>query len=108
VGEGSASAGPCWGFPSPSEAAPLYSIEQSLFRVWGEELRRREGGERERERERSGKRVREQEQEERARESEEGPSSPFYCESGTPGCCQVTMGRGSEPSLNTNNEIGPS
>jgi hypothetical protein len=39
-----------------------------------------------------GKRVREQEQEEKRREqeSEEGASSPFYSESGTPGCPQVT------------------
>ena len=34
-----------------------------------------------------------QEQEERAREqeSDEGASSPFHSESGTPGCCQVTV-----------------
>jgi hypothetical protein len=32
----------------------------------------------------------EQKQEERARE--EGASSPIYNESGTPGCCQVTVG----------------
>ena len=24
---------------------------------------------------------------------EEGASSPFYSESGTPGCCQVTVGQ---------------
>jgi hypothetical protein len=26
-------------------------------------------------------------------ESKEGASSPFYSESGIPGCCQVTVGR---------------
>jgi hypothetical protein len=41
----------------------------------------------------------EQEQESRARarkqesKREEGASSPFYSESGTPGCFQVTVGR---------------
>lgn len=39
----------------------------------------------------------EQEQEDRAgareQEREEGTSSPFCTELGTPGCCQVTMGR---------------
>jgi hypothetical protein len=40
---------------------------------WGEKGRR-------------GKRAREQ-------ESEEGAGSPFYSESGTPGYCQVTVGR---------------
>ena len=29
----------------------------------------------------------------REQESEEGASSPFYSESGTPGCCQVTVGQ---------------
>jgi hypothetical protein len=29
----------------------------------------------------------------RDQEREEGASSPFYSESGTPGCCQVTVGR---------------
>jgi len=38
-----------------------------------------------RERGQKGKRVREQ-------EHEEGANSPFYSESGIPGCCQVTMG----------------
>ena len=34
------------------------------------------------------------EQEDRAREQDSGGvSSPFYSESGTPGCCQVTVGR---------------
>ena len=28
----------------------------------------------------------------RGEEREEGVSIPFYCESGTPGCCQVTVG----------------
>jgi hypothetical protein len=28
----------------------------------------------------------------REQEREEGASSPFYSESGTPGCCQVTVG----------------
>ena len=28
----------------------------------------------------------------RKQEREEGASSPFYSESGTPGCCQVTVG----------------
>jgi hypothetical protein len=32
------------------------------------------------------------------REREKGESSPFYSESGTSGCCQVTVGR----SLNAN------
>jgi hypothetical protein len=41
-----------------------------------------------------GKKGREEEQE----ESEEGASSPFYSESGTPGCCQVTV----EPKTNAN------
>jgi hypothetical protein len=37
----------------------------------------------------------EQEQEKRGREQENeaGASSPFYSESGTPGHCQVTVGR---------------
>ena len=30
---------------------------------------------------------------EKGQESEEGASSPFYSESGLPGCCQVTMGQ---------------
>jgi hypothetical protein len=29
----------------------------------------------------------------RGQESEEGASSPFYNESGIPGCCQVTVGQ---------------
>ena len=29
----------------------------------------------------------------REQESVEGASSPFYSESGTPDCCQVTVGR---------------
>jgi hypothetical protein len=29
----------------------------------------------------------------RRQEREEGASSPFYSESGTPGCCQVTAGQ---------------
>ena len=32
-------------------------------------------------------------------ESEEAASSPFYSESGTSGCCQVTVGRSLEASL---------
>ena len=36
-----------------------------------------------------GKRIREQ-------ESEEGASSPFYNESGIPGCCLVTVGQSLE------------
>jgi preprotein translocase subunit SecG len=45
----------------------------------------------------SEKRVKNPELEERTRvrrqESEEGASSPFYSESGTPGFCQVTVGQ---------------
>jgi hypothetical protein len=29
----------------------------------------------------------------REREREEGANRPFYSESGTPGCCQVTVGQ---------------
>jgi len=43
------------------------------------------------------------EREKRARENretrEEGASSLFYSESGTPGCCQVTVGRSLEEML---------
>jgi hypothetical protein len=36
--------------------------------------------------------VREQEEKRREQESEDRASSPFYSESRTPGCCQVTVG----------------
>jgi hypothetical protein len=38
-----------------------------------------------------GKGARTRGEEKRAREQEEKASSPFYSESGTPGCCQVTV-----------------
>ena len=41
-----------------------------------------------------GKRVGARTREEQVRE--EGASSPFYSESGTPGCCQVTVGQSLE------------
>lgn len=50
------------------------------------EMGKRSGGERERAGARRQNRARRQ-------ESEEGVSGPFYSESGTPGCCQVTVGR---------------
>jgi hypothetical protein len=34
----------------------------------------------------------EREQEGKEQERDEGASSPFHSESGTPGCCQVTVG----------------
>jgi hypothetical protein len=36
----------------------------------------------------------EREYRKRKQESEKGASSPFYSESGTPGCCQVTAEAG--------------
>jgi hypothetical protein len=41
---------------------------------------------------REGEGVRGQSENKKTRAREEGPSSPFYSESGTPGCCQVTVG----------------
>jgi len=35
----------------------------------------------------------------REQENEEGPSSPFYSESGIPDCCQVTVEQGLEETL---------
>lgn len=52
------------------------------------------GGEEWRERKRVRSKKTEQE-----REREEGASSPLYSESGTTGCCQVTVGRGLEEML---------
>jgi len=52
--------------------------------------------------ERGGKRVRGKSKK-REQERKEGASSSFYHESGTPGCCQVTVGE--EPRLNANNTI---
>ena len=51
--------------------------------------------------ERVGKRLeREREQEGKSkREREEGASSPFYSESGTPGCCQVSVGQSTPGAL---------
>ena len=51
--------------------------------TWTEGERRIEGKE--------GKGLRVEDQEKQ--ESEEGASSPFYNESGIPGCCQVTVGQ---------------
>ena len=42
---------------------------------------------------RKGARAQEGKKGTRNQEREEGASSPFYSESGTPGCCQVTVGQ---------------
>ena len=51
--------------------------------MWREGMMVKEGEE--------GKGARTRGEEKRAREQEEKASSPFYSESGTPGCCQVTV-----------------
>ena len=83
--------------PPEGPATGQYRIEL----IQGEELRERQRqterqtdtetephGERGKGMEREG----EKQEQEPAQESEEGTSSPFY-ESGTSGCCQVTVGR---------------
>jgi hypothetical protein len=58
-----------------------------------ERRRRRRRGQPRAHGKRGGREWVEREQEtKRAREREEGPSSPFYSGSGTPGSCQVTVG----------------
>ena len=64
-----------------------------------ERERERERGrqtDRDRERERrihGGERNKRKEQESKKAKRAEGPSIPFYSESGTPGCCQVIVGQ---------------
>ena len=50
---------------------------------------------------RLGREGRRESKSKRKQESEEGANSPFYSESGTPGCCQVTVGRSLDRMLKT-------
>ena len=51
---------------------------------------------------RDGEKGEESKRREEKQESEEGASGPFHTESGTPGCCQVTVGRSLEEMLTDN------